>query len=339
MTQINHAHDNDFYWGVLPKEELVLLNKSISKVGFEKAIDNHTFTERFDYALDPHRANSIKFLFPDKIPYKVLEIGCGYGSLTVELSKKFEYVDAIDAVYQSLIFTEHRLKYEGCLNVNLHQVGIFEDKNFLSSFKNEKYDLIIVNGVLEWVGSGISKGNPEKFQKQFLDTCNLKLKYDGFLYLAIENRFYPGYLKRDPHSKLPLTAIAPRSIANLISLVMTQKPYRTFIHGFHSLSKIMKKSGFILNTKFYVFHSYRSPTVLFHDNQDYARELLKEISPNFFSTKWRYFLKFGIKINLIDLFIPTFTHVYRKKSKSNLAFKYKFAFIQNGILEFRAWKK
>jgi SAM-dependent methyltransferase len=231
------------------------------------------------------------------------------------------------------------LKYESCLNVNLHQVGIFEDKNFLSSFENEKYDLIIVNGVLEWVGSGISKGNPEKFQKQFLDTCNQKLKNDGLLYLAIENRFYPGWFKRDPHSKLPLTAIAPRSIANLISLVITRKPYRTFIHGFRSLSKIMKKSGFILNTKFYVFHSYRSPTVLFHDNQDYVRELLKEISPNFFSTKWRYFLKFGIKFNLIDLFIPTFTHVYGKKSKANLAIKYKFAFIQNGILEFWTWKK
>ena len=339
MTQIFNAHDTVLFWGVLHKEELISLNQYISKVGFEKAIGNHNFTSRFDYALDPHRANSIKFLFPDKIPYTVLEIGCGYGSLTVELSKKFDHVDAIDAVNQSLIFTEHRLNFEKCLNVKLHQTGVFEDKNFLSSFENDKYDLIIVNGVLEWVGSGLSEGDPVRFQKQFLAECNRKLKLNGLMYLAIENRFYPGWIRRDPHSKLPLTAIAPRSLANLISLIMTRNPYRTYIHGFRSLSKIMRISGFILNTKFYVYHSYRRPTVLFHDNHDFVKELLKEISPKFFTAKWKFFLKFAIKLNLIDLLIPTFTHVYGKQSKANLDFKYKFAFIKNSSLILKTWKK
>lgn len=328
-----------FYWGIVPELELTSLNKNISKVGFKKAIKLHKFTQRFDYATDPNRANSIKFIFPEKLPYRVLEIGCGYGNLTIELAKKFEHVDAVDAVYQSLLFTKYRLADMKISNTRLFQTDIFENKNFLNSFKNNSYDLVIVNGVLEWIGSGTKKGNPKDYQTQFLTTCFQKLKNEGLLFLAIENRNYPGWIKRDPHSKMPLTAIAPRIIASLISLCISQKTYRTYIYSYNSLSKLMKKSGFYLNSKFYVYHSYRSPKILFQDDKNLARELLDALPKKSLTTKWRMFIRFGFKFNLIDKLIPTFTHIYEKQNNAKLMPKYKFAFIKGKKLIFESGSK
>ena len=332
------SRNADFYWGVLPQMELNLLNTSIENHGFIDAIKNHKFSTRFDYALDSHRANSIKFLFPDKVPFKVLEIGCGYGSLTVELAKIAHEVHAIDAVYESLLFTKHRLNYEKISNVKLFQTEIFETPDFLESFKRESYDLIIINGVLEWVGSGSKKGNPKTYQKQFLKECCQKLKEGGLLFLAIENRFYPGWLKRDPHSKLPFTAIAPRIIANVISLLLSRKSYRTYIYGYRSLTKMMKGCGLFLNSKFYVYHSYRRPLILFQNNVVYARKLLELVPRNMLSSKWRFFLKFGINCKQMDRFIPTFTHIYIKGQNSRFILENKYAFVENDQLNFEGTK-
>lgn len=328
------ARNRKFYWGILPEIELTLLNKSIKSLGFKKAIKIHKFSGRFDYATDPNRSNSIKFLFPNKMPYKVLEIGCGYGNLTVELAKKFDRIDSVDAVYQSLLFTKYRLIDERISNVKLFQTDNFETIDFLDNFKNESYDLIVVNGVLEWIGSGVASGKPMDFQKQFLNTCYQKLSDDGLLFLAIENRYYPGWIKRDPHSKLPFTTIAPRKIANVISLLITSETYRTYIHGYRSLLRLMKKSGFFLSSKFYVYHSYRRPIILTQDNNIYTGELLDKLPSNLLTKKWKVFLRFGIKFHLIDKFIPTFTHIYGKKQNNYLVHKYKYAFMENSQLKF-----
>ena len=326
------SKNTNFYWGVLPEDELSLLNNSIDNLGFRDAIEKHKFSMRFDYALDPNRANSIKFLFPSKLPYKVLEIGCGYGSLTLELAKISNEVHAVDAVYQSLLFTKHRIINEKISNVKLFQSDIFETEDFLKSFNDGSYDLIVINGVLEWVGSGSKKGNPKDYQKQFLAECSKKLKENGLLFLSIENRYYPGWISRDPHSKLPFTAIAPRVIAHIISWLLTRKSYRTYIYGYRSLIKLMKESGLFLDSKFYVYHSYRRPTLLFQDNSNYARQLLKLIPSDLLSVKWRFFIKFGINYKLMDKFIPTFTHVYVKKQSLGFMLKNKYGFVDGNRL-------
>jgi SAM-dependent methyltransferase len=326
------ANSRNFYWGIIPELELAALNKSISKVGIKKAIKLHKFSQRFDYATDPNRANALKFLFPNKLPYRVLEIGCGYGNLTIQLAKTFDHIDAIDAVYQSLLFTKHRITDAKISNVKLFQTDSFETSDFLDSFKNNSYDLLVVNGVLEWVGSGGKKGSPNKYQSKFLQTCLQKLKDDGLLFLAIENRNYPGWIKRDPHSKLPLTSIAPRKIASLISLVASQKKYKTYIYSYRSLIKLMKKNGFFLNSKFYVFHSYRSPKIMFQNNEIFARELLEVLPEYSLTRKWRMFIRYGFRFSLIDKFIPTFIHIYQKSDRRQLVYKYKFAFVKGGKL-------
>jgi SAM-dependent methyltransferase len=327
------SQNADFYWGALSRMEMNLLNTSIENYGFIDGIKNHEFSEKFNYGLDINRSNSIKFLFSTKVPYKVLEIGCGYGNLTSELAKIADEVHAIDAVHESLLFTKHRLDYEKISNVKLFQTDIFETPNFLKNFDSGFYDLIVINGVLEWVGSGSKEGNPQNYQKQFLNECCQKLKEDGFLFLAIENRFYPGWIKRDPHSKLPFTAIAPRVIANIISLLLTRKSYRTYIYGFQSLTKMMKGCGLSLNSKFYVYHSYRSPLILFQNNVDYAREVLKLVPKNMLSRKWKSFIKLGINYRVIDMFIPTFTHIYTKNQDSTFILDHKYGLVEKGRLK------
>ena len=333
------AKHKNFYWGIIPEFELSSLNNSISKLGFNKAIETHKFSQRFDYATDQNRANSIKFLFPNRLSYRVLEIGCGYGNLTVELAKKFKHVDAVDAVYQSLEFTKHRLVDNKISNVRLFQTDIFETQGFLDYFQNVSYDLVIINGVLEWIGNGIKMGNPKDLQHQFLNVCYQKLKNDGLVYLAIENRNYPGWLRRDPHSKLPFTAIAPRKIASMISLIMLHKTYRTYIYSYRSLTRLMKKSGFFLSSKFYVYHSYRSPKILFGNSGSYSRELLKVLPDNLLTSKWKNFLRFGFQFKLMDKLIPTFTHIYTKEENTNIVYKYKFAFVENDRLKFKRESK
>jgi len=304
----------DFYWGILSRDEQRKINLEIKNgtLTFLQLKSQKFTTGRFDYALDVRRSEAIRVLKDDK-GKKVLEIGCGYGGITETLAEKFGNVDALDACFELLEFTQLRLESAGISNVNLKFVPIFEE--YFQRNLEGNYDLIVINGVLEWIGSGTSQSSPYSHQSNFLKKCESLLSKDGEIFLAIENRWYPKWWVRDPHSKLPMTAILPRKFANRISKSKLNEEYRTWIYSRFGIYNLFYKSNLSVFQELYVLMTYRSPKWI-SDRSAFRRRRNRELIeiPSVF---WNSMIKNGILRRLVfPLILPSFVFILKSKSGS-----------------------
>ena len=305
----------EFYWGIISKEEQAKINHKLD-IGLLtfKDLDQFNFNSgRFDYALDKNRGNVIKLLEDNK-DFKVLEIGCGYGGITEILAKKYGHVDALDATFELLDFTRHRLEYFETHNVTLFHTSVFESD--FEKHLTSKYDLIVINGVLEWVGSGLMGASPRDYQKIFLEKCERLLTEEGQIFLAIENRWYPKWWLRDPHSKLPFTTILPRKVANIYSKRKQKVQYRTWIYSRFGLVRLLRSTNLAPTKEYYVLMTYRSPKWI-SDSDEFRMRKNVEVSM-FNSTFWRFISSNSwLRSALFPYILPSF--VFLVKSRGRLA--------------------
>ena len=166
-------------------------------------------SKKFDNTRGILFVNFIKKFFRDSSKISALDIGCRYGLLTFEMAKAFKKVIAID-IYESAIekIKERAKNFD---NIEIYKIDLLN-----SNFDDSSFDLIILEGVLEWVGLTNPSISPKEVQIQTLKECKRLLKNGGILYCGIENKLFPLYWLRDPHSYLPLTVILPRFLSKRI---------------------------------------------------------------------------------------------------------------------------
>ncbi|OHA85685.1 MAG: hypothetical protein A2591_02525 [Candidatus Yonathbacteria bacterium RIFOXYD1_FULL_52_36] len=292
------------------------LNALIKKEGFSAAVKNFDYEGmRFDYAENYSRADFIPFL-PASIDATVLDLGSGYGNITIPLARKFKKVIATDASLELLEFLNLRAQGEGIQNIECVNIASLEHGDL--PFQQKSFDVIILNGVLEWVGSGKTEKDPGVYQQELLNALAGLLKDDGVLYIAIENRLFPGWLRRDPHSKLKWTSMLPRPIADWYARRKGHKNgYRTYIYSKHGYKKLLSNAGFT-NTKFYYpYSSYRDPEFIYGDDLSVKRKLFNEgYAKNIFTSKWYGFLQVIRHLGLENSFLSSFM-IMAKKDKGS----------------------
>lgn len=149
------------------------------------------------YHVDPARANVLRALdLPSDAV--VLEVGSGCGAITRYLGETVAHVDSIEPVADRA--RVGRLRTRDLPNVDVY-VGQVQDLP-----DEERYDLVVVVGVLEYVGAG--SADPEPY-RDFLAACRSRLKPGGSLILAIENKFGVKYLAGAPedHYGVPYVGV------------------------------------------------------------------------------------------------------------------------------------
>lgn len=201
----------------------------------------------------------------------VIDLGCMWGALTIPIAKMVSEVLGIDQTMESLIFSAARVKEEGLKNINF-LCGNLRDL----TLPEESFDVALVNGVLEWIPeieeielrnywyakfARKSHGNPKEMQIAFLKNIHTGLKKGGQLYLAIENRYdYKMFFGiPDPHTGILFTTIAPRWLANIISLLFKKRNYRTWIYSFRGTERLLKDVGFSKVKVYSCWPDYRFP--------------------------------------------------------------------------------
>jgi len=195
---------------------------------------------------------------------RVLDFGCGLGSLASNLAPHVAEVVALDLTWELLRFTQERFeKFNPGDLITLVAAGDGERLPFPDAY----FDCIVLSGVLERVGddwSGVpndaprqlrawkmlasffGESNPRRIQLRFLRELRRILKPDGQLMVAIGNRLNYEYFtgRRDQHSGLMWASLLPRLLANVYSVLAARRPYRTYTHSYFGFRRLFASAGF-----------------------------------------------------------------------------------------------
>ncbi len=267
------------YWGEVGQKEMNEILRIIKKKGTEKGLElaKDKYDVVYRFSCDPSRADW-RFYLPVNKNWKVLDAGCGLGGMTFSLAKIVDEVVAFDSSHERMKFVNLKSHYDGLNNIETF-VGDFDNL----PLKDKEFDLVILNGVLEWSGIPDEPKNPQEVQKDMLKKCLRLLKPGGYLYIGIENRFALNYLTTGiDHSGLRYTSWMPRILANIYTKLRTKKPYRTYTYSKRGYEKLLKESGFkkvkfLLLAPGYNFPKYIIP----YDNIYCLQYAIKKlISPN-----------------------------------------------------------
>ncbi|SDP80117.1 Methyltransferase domain-containing protein [Eubacterium maltosivorans] len=196
------------------------------------------------YHLSPLRENVFNW-YPFKKDASLLEIGSGCGALTGLFCSKVKEVKSIE-----LTKIRGKINYErNKKHTNLELII----GNFNKIPLEEKFDYIILNGVLEYAGSFTETEDP---YTDFLKKVKTFLKPNGILLIAIENRFGIKYFNGavEDHTSRLFSGI--NNYAGINSV-------KTFTKG--ELSELLNDAGFNNFKYYYPVPDYKFPEVLYTD--------------------------------------------------------------------------
>jgi ubiquinone/menaquinone biosynthesis C-methylase UbiE len=267
---IDFIPDVTFYAGEVPQVNMNELIADIDLIGFDEALKKFftKFPFLHSYILDKRRADWI-YHGLGKNTKRCLDIGSGLGNISERLSYLYDEVYSVEAVKERVEFQKRRYNNSNRSNIFISRSNVLQ-----LPFKDNFFDLVVCNGVLEWIGMMNKNHVPRKAQLLFLMELKRVLKDNGCLYIGIENRIgLPFILGAKDHSGIHYTSILPRQLANLVVKKFgnsggiygdgsikkkEERGYFTYTYTIFGYRSLLKEAG--LNIKSYwVFPSYNEP--------------------------------------------------------------------------------
>lgn len=196
------------------------MNKSDLQFGFSEQHKDVVFAEEGRaqkaskvLAILQHYCNDLKNL-------SALDIGCSAGNTTKIYAKCFKSVTGIDIDAPAI---EYAVKHNSTSNLSYHVMSSQE-----ISFPSGSFDMIICNHIYEHVPDAA----------KLLDEIHRLLKFNGVCYFAAGNRLR----FMEPHYRLPLLSVVPKSIAHLYIRVLGRGKFYYEKHlTYWSLRKLVSK--------------------------------------------------------------------------------------------------
>ena len=301
------------YWGEVSQKEMREVLESIKENGVKKGLEliKDKYSAVYRFSRDPSRADW-RFYLPLNKDWKILDAGCGLGGVTFSLAKVVEEVVAFDSSFERVKFVNLKSRYDELDNVKTF-VGDFDNL----PLQDEYFDLVILNGVLEWSGIPNEPKNPREVQKNVLKKCLKLLKPGGYIYIGIENRFAFNYLITGiDHSGLRFTSWMPRFLANIYTKLRIKKPYRTYTYSKQGYEKLLKEVGFKKDKFLLLAPGYNFPKYIIPYNNIYCLQytIKKLISPNTWGKRLvKKFVNSILILKIYRRFFFCFGIIFRKK--------------------------
>ncbi len=190
---------------------------------------------------------------------RVLDLGAGTGTNSHALARYYREVVAVEPVLERVEFMRHRFTQERLDNVKIIRTSLWD-----LPFPGATFDLVVMNGVLEWVATGVP-GDPGALQRAALDNVFRLLRPGGYFYLGIENRLslgsFVGY--PDPHCGVPWVTILPRAVADWYARRHGQPGgYRQYLYSAGGYRRLLESAGFSEIEIYLALPSYNHPRFL-----------------------------------------------------------------------------
>jgi len=217
------------------------------------------------YHLAPERANVLRAVeLPPQA--RVLEIGAGCGAITRYLGERAVLVDAVEPTFA-------RARVAAARTADLPGVQVFNGE--VSDIPAAAaYDVVVVVGVLEYVGGGCEDPAP---YVEFLESLRSTLVEGGVMLLAIENALGAKYVAgaREDHSGVVFESVEGYP---------GPSPARTFSR--RVLTRLFTQAGFGTVKVLGAFPDYKLTRAVFDDGLfAHAEQLAVEV-PSFPSPDW-----------------------------------------------------
>ncbi len=211
-----------------------------------------TYKKGFDFSFAEHFADW-RLAIPMDSESIVLDVGAGMGRSTIPLARVAKRVVAFDKSILRARFIKRRVASEGLTNVDVFVGDLFD-----LPLPDHSFDVIGMNGILEWVGLNMSFKDPRDAQVAALKICARLLKPGGYLYVGIENRWALAYLRGKDHSGIRYTSYMPRIVADLYCRMRGLGSYRTYTYGYRGYQKLFAEAFPVLETHL-LFPGYNDP--------------------------------------------------------------------------------
>ena len=212
----------------------------------------------YDIVTSPKRTRFLdEFIKPNNL--HVLDIGAGWGQFTLPLAKQNK-ICSLEPTPERLDFIRAASEQE-MVSKNISFIGA----DYLDIKFENKFDLILSIGVLEWVGAFRSGKEPEDLQLEFLQKIKSELKEDGKLIIGIENRLGLKYLMGAPddHIGHPNITIHQKEIAKKLYKEKTNQELRSLTHSMPEYKEMLLNAGFY-NISFFTSNpDYKLPVKIF----------------------------------------------------------------------------
>jgi len=172
--------------------------------------------------------------------HRALDVGAGSGVIAEGLSAQFERVVALEhdagwSEFMRVRFAQDRLP----------NIEVVHGSATALPFDADTFDLVVVNGVLEWIPDARTRDTPREAQLRFLEDARRVLRAAGAIGIAIENRISLWNLRgASPHAEPAYAAILPRSIANWYTRRVQGRDYRNWIYTYWGYRRLLRSAGF-----------------------------------------------------------------------------------------------
>lgn len=268
---VDFIPENTFYWGEIAESLMKKINEQAEKGNWLTSLtDNLTgrYKQYVEYILDPVRYAGIFHFYDEAHAETCLDLGSGWGPISFGLSRFYKKVYSVDGVYERLRFQSIRARQSGIENIKFLRSTMLR-----LPIPDNSVDVVIVNGLLEWIGLSDTTSGPADLQKRFLNEVRRVLKPQGQVMIGIENRFGIQYFRGvKDHSGLPFTSLMPRKLASWVVkkfkrgddyLVYSgaEDHYRTLTYSYWGYEHLVKKAGFQNPKIYWSWPTYNYPYV------------------------------------------------------------------------------
>lgn len=189
---------------------------------------------------------------------KVLDIGAGTGGIACQLAE-FCHIEAVDVSTVDIEFLNIRAKQD-----QLHHFHAQVASATSLPFPDNHFDLVTLNGVLEWIPIENTQVHPKETQLKGLREIRRVLKDQGKLLLGIENgkalRYFLGVT--EPHTDLSYVSLLPEKKAEALSQGIRGKSFLERTYSLRETEDLLIQGGFSHVESYWSYPNYRLPEAL-----------------------------------------------------------------------------